>query len=81
MLLEFYTYKEIKQQPRMWGKAYEIIRERKAEIAAFVHRYIDQNYQVVLTGAGTSAYIGDALEAVFSPLFSVAPVPSRLLIS
>jgi len=70
MLLEFYTYKEIKQQPKMWVKAYEIIRERKAEIAAFVHRYIDQNYQVVLTGAGTSAYIGDALEAAFfSTLF------------
>lgn len=72
-LLDFYTYKEIKQQPRMWVKACEQIRDRKAEIATFVHKYLDQDYKVVLTGAGTSAYIGDALEpALFRTLFRSA---------
>ena len=70
MTLSFHTYREIKQQPATWVEAYEIIRERKAEIAAFVHKYLDEGYQVVLTGAGTSAYIGDALEhAFFKTLF------------
>ena len=70
MKLEFHTYKEIKQQPRTWMEAYELICSRKAEISAFVHQWLDQGYQVVLTGAGTSAYIGDALEpALFQTIF------------
>ena len=73
MILEFHTYKEIKQQPRMWIKAYELIRDRKQEIASFVHKWLDQGYQVVLTGAGTSAYVGDALEsALFHTIFRSA---------
>lgn len=62
MTLEFHTYKEIKQQPRMWMAAYELLCARKAQISSFVHHYLQEGYQVVLTGAGTSAYIGDALE-------------------
>ena len=62
MTLNFHTYKEIKQQPRVWMEAYELILGRKAEIAGFLHKCLDEGYQTVLTGAGTSAYIGDALE-------------------
>ena len=70
MILEFHTYKEIKQQPRMWSKAYELIRDRKSEISSFVHKWLDKGYQVILTGAGTSAYVGDALEpALFGTIF------------
>ena len=62
MTLNYHTYKEIKQQPRVWKAAYGIVCERKKEISAFLHKYVDNGYSVVLTGAGTSAYIGDALE-------------------
>ncbi len=62
MTLNFHTYKEIKQQPRVWKKAYDIVCERKNEISSFLHKYVDAGYSVILTGAGTSAYIGDALE-------------------
>ncbi|MCR5561033.1 MAG: SIS domain-containing protein [Bacteroidales bacterium] len=57
-----YTYREIRQQPSVWKKTYGIVRSRKGEIASFLHRYLEDGYSVVLTGAGTSAYIGDALE-------------------
>ena len=57
-----YTYCEIKQQPSTWLDSYEIVHARKNEISEFVHKYLDEGYSVVLTGAGTSAYIGDALE-------------------
>lgn len=57
-----HTYREIHQQPAVWKKTYEIILERKHEIRSFLDRYLNDGYKVVLTGAGTSAYIGDALE-------------------
>ncbi|MDR2894578.1 MAG: SIS domain-containing protein [Alistipes sp.] len=50
------------QQPAMWLKEYELLLENKTRIAAFVSKYLDQGYQVIYTGAGTSAYIGDVLE-------------------
>ena len=65
MSLNFYTYREIRQQPSVWKKAYSLILERKNEIKSFLDRYLGDGYEVVLTGAGTSAYIGDALQATF----------------
>lgn len=59
---DFYTYREIRQQPKVWREAYSIIRARKQEILSFTDKYLNAGYQVILTGAGTSAYIGDALE-------------------
>ena len=61
MSYNFYTYKEIRQQPRVWKEAYDIVLSQKSKIQAYVHKYLDLGYKVVLTGAGTSAYIGDAL--------------------
>lgn len=64
MYSEFNTWREIFQQPRMWLNTYDIICAQKAEIVAFVKKYVDDGYEIVLTGAGTSAYIGDALQWV-----------------
>lgn len=50
------------QQPRVWREAYEIVLSRKDEIASFVHSHVDEGYRIILAGAGTSAYIGDAFE-------------------
>jgi len=68
MTQEFHTYREIRQQPAVWGKAYDIICARKAEIQAFLDANFDKDYSIVLTGAGTSAYIGDALELALSKI-------------
>ena len=61
MTLDYNTYREIRQQPQVWLKTYDIIFSRQAEIKAFLDRFPSSEYEVVLTGAGTSAYIGDAL--------------------
>ena len=61
-----YTHKEILQQPSVWRKTYDIILARKDEIKAFTDKYLEEGYQIVLTGAGTSAYIGDALQCALS---------------
>ena len=66
MTQDLHTYREIRQQPRVWRKAYDIIRARKAEIQAFLDANLDEDFTIVLTGAGTSAYIGDALEPALS---------------
>ena len=63
---EFYTWKEIHQQPAMWLKTYEVVNGMKSQIAAFVKKYVAEGYEIILTGAGTSAYIGDALQWVLS---------------
>ncbi|MBO4475595.1 MAG: SIS domain-containing protein [Bacteroidales bacterium] len=62
MALNYHTYKEIRQQPRVWKEAYKIVLSRKEEIKSFVDKYLAEGYEIVLAGAGTSAYIGDALE-------------------
>ena len=62
----YYTYKEIMQQPYMWQKEYELLIERKDEIESFISKYIDLGYEIIYTGAGTSAFIGDVLEVCLS---------------
>lgn len=62
MTQEFHTYREIRQQPRVWREAYDMVCARKNDISAFLDRFLSAGYEIILTGAGTSAYIGDALE-------------------
>ena len=70
MTQDLFTYKEIKQQPVVWQKACDIILQNKSAIKAFVDKYISEGFEIVMTGAGTSAYIGDALEcALFDTPF------------
>ena len=70
MTQDLYTYKEIKQQPKVWLEACEILLKRKDEIKKFVDTYVSDGFEIIMTGAGTSAYIGDALEpALFDTPF------------
>lgn len=62
MYSEYNTWKEIHQQPGMWLATYDIVCGMRAEISAFVKKFVEEGYEIVLTGAGTSAYIGDALK-------------------
>jgi len=58
----YYTAKEISSQPDMWLKTYERVKEEKEEIKKFIGNIIDKkNPSVILTGAGTSAFIGEVL--------------------
>ena len=65
-----YTYSEIMQQPLMWQREFDRIKAERKQIETFVNRYINGGYEVIFTGAGTSAYIGDVLEvAVADTIF------------
>ena len=57
------TTREIYQQPRVWRETARLYQERKAEIQAFLTKIGKQHdyIKVILTGAGTSAYVGDTL--------------------
>ena len=64
MHTQFHTWKEIRQQPEMWLRTYDIVSGMKSRIESFVKKYVAEGYEIILTGAGTSAYIGDALQWV-----------------
>ena len=73
MTYDYNTYREIRQQPGVWLKAMDTVCSHKQEIKAFKDKYLSEGYEVVLTGAGTSAYIGDALEpALYTTSFKGA---------
>lgn len=57
-----WTAREIAQQPEMIRSCDAIVSRQKHEISAFIGRYLnDPSARVILTGAGTSAFIGDCL--------------------
>ncbi len=58
----YWTAKEIEQQPRIWREAQQIVADNKNELSDFLDPLLKlKNLRIILTGAGTSAYIGDAL--------------------
>lgn len=60
-----HTYREIFQQPAMWLKEYQLVLERISEIESFVSKhFISDEYEIILTGAGTSAFIGNVLSFI-----------------
>lgn len=58
----FWTSKEIYQQPSTWTKTLVQVRNEAAALKAFIDRTISQpDYDIILTGAGTSEFVGNAL--------------------
>lgn len=57
-----YTLTEINQQPATWKKTCQQITSMKDELKAFIDQVITQeDYDVILTGAGTSEFVGNTL--------------------
>ena len=57
-----FTLTEIYQQPATWKKTCAQIREHKDEIKKFIDQVITcDDFDVILTGAGTSEFVGNAL--------------------
>lgn len=57
-----YTLTEINQQPTTWKKTCQQITSMKDELKAFIDQVITQeDYDVILTGAGTSEFVGNTL--------------------
>ncbi len=56
------TAGEIRQQPATWQKTIAQIKDIWEDLQAFVHTVTDApDYQIILSGAGTSEYVGNAL--------------------
>ncbi|MFS9134777.1 SIS domain-containing protein [Streptococcus mitis] len=65
------TTREIYQQPDVWKEAFESYQAKREEIVAFLQRIADKHdyIKVILTGAGTSAYVGDTLVPYFKEVY------------
>ena len=65
------TTREIYQQPDVWKEAFESYQAQREEIAAFLQGIADEHdyIKVILTGAGTSAYVGDTLVPYFKEVY------------
>ncbi len=57
-----YTATEITQQPSTWKKTVKQIKEDKENIKAFLDKVLScDDYDIILTGAGTSEYVGNSV--------------------
>ncbi len=59
----FHTATEINQQPLLWSRIYDLVTERKDDLSAFIDKALHHSdLRIILTGAGSSAFIGNVLE-------------------
>jgi tagatose-6-phosphate ketose/aldose isomerase len=61
-----FTAGEIAGQPELWNKLFRQVQNEKAEISEFLKKTLPQISRIILTGAGTSAYIGLTLQGSFN---------------
>ena len=62
----FYTAKEIFQQPELWRNTWKLIADQQSGIETFLNEaFASEDLDVILTGAGTSAFIGKILQGPF----------------
>ena len=56
------TTKEIRQQPRLWKETIQILKKDKEKIRKYLDGVLkENNLKIILTGAGTSAFVGESL--------------------
>lgn len=69
----FNTAKEICSQPVLWERTYLKLVEQKDQIIGFLEKVWEKDCPyVILTGAGTSAFIGEALVGAFQKKLGVS---------
>lgn len=76
-----HTASEISQQPTLWLKIWDQVYEQREGISSFLKR--NKFHKIILSGAGTSAYIGESLVGTFHRNYPVcvAAVPTTNLVS
>ncbi len=61
-----HTAQEIYGQPQLWGKIYQQFREQQESLRHYFSRFLaNPNGHIVLTGAGSSAFIGESIATVW----------------
>lgn len=69
------TIQEIYGQPSLWLEIYELVRSQKEEILAFMSQVRNRkNLDVIFSGAGSSAFVG---EAVLGPFRKITGLDCR----
>lgn len=64
-----FTATEIQQQPNTWKKTIAQIKSCKTELKTFIEHVTKQeDYDIILTGAGTSEFVGNALFSYLNKL-------------
>lgn len=79
-----WTAREIEQQPRMLEQTHALLSGMREQVAAFVAPVAgDANARIILTGAGSSSYIGQCLAPLLDRRLAarVDPVPTTDLVS
>ena len=65
----YWTSKEIFQQPETWLKTFNQVKAEKDSIKVLINKVISQDdYDIILTGAGTSEFVGNSIFPFLSPL-------------
>ena len=65
----FHTAKEISEQPELWRKIAKKIFDNQSWISSYIRKCLDDVDSIILTGAGTSSYVGLSLQGLFSGKF------------
>jgi tagatose-6-phosphate ketose/aldose isomerase len=81
---EAHTQREILSQPELWQEVYHLIKKESVEISSFLGPILQkQNLRILLSGAGTSGYIGDAAQGTLQKLWRrpVQAVPTTEIVT
>jgi tagatose-6-phosphate ketose/aldose isomerase len=79
-----WTAREILQQPRIWAQIESLIADKAETLAAFLEPQLRlPGLRIVLTGAGTSAHIGECLAATLARTLArrVEAIPTTDLVA
>ncbi|NDL61207.1 SIS domain-containing protein [Acerihabitans arboris] len=82
--LDYATAQEIIQQPATWHKTLLMVEQERSRIDAFLQPLLAQaGLRIILTGAGTSAFIGKILVPALTPKLNlrVEAIPTTDLVS
>ena len=79
----FNTAFEISGQPALWKSIYKKVVDEEKEIKEFVNKIQRDTSKIILTGAGTSAFIGYSLEGAIQRKSgkTVVPIPTTHIVS
>src|SRR4029078_8002074 len=79
-----WTAREIAQQPQLWLRVEKLLAAERASLQQFIAPIVDDpGARIVLTGAGTSAFIAQCLQPVLAPRLRcrVDAVPTTDIVS
>lgn len=80
----YFTAKEINQQPKLWLETVNMLKNKRNEIEGYIKsKKLVRGVRIILTGAGTSAYVGDTVATYLSKKLNlrVESIPTTDIVS